>query len=72
MRQFVLLLGILSLYVLGFSQTFTIEGNAFLEGASDHSNTSITFNRIAPTPLSYILYTDVAGYFSDTIEEGIL
>jgi len=71
MNKFVLLLGFLNLYVLGFSQTYLIEGNAFLEGASDHSNITITFNRIAPTPISYIVYTDAAGYFSDTIEEGI-
>lgn len=71
MKQFVLLFGILNLYALGFSQTYLIEGNAFLEGTSDHSNIAITFNRTAPTPLSYMVFTDTAGYFSDTIEEGI-
>ena len=55
MKQFILLLGILNLYVLGFSQTYLVEGNAFLEESSDHSGISITFERTAPTPLSYIV-----------------
>ena len=71
MKQFILLFIILNLYVFGLSQMYFLEGNAFLEGAFDHSNITVTFNRTAPTPLSYILYTNASGYFSEIIEEGI-
>jgi len=57
--------------ILGFTQTCLIEGNVFLENQTNHSGVAITFNRIAPTSLTYTFYSNESGAFSNVIEDGI-
>jgi hypothetical protein len=49
----------------------TIDGNAYLEGQTDHSNIKVLFVRIAPSALKDSVYTNVSGHFSKSIATGI-
>ncbi|MCD4793812.1 MAG: T9SS type A sorting domain-containing protein [Bacteroidales bacterium] len=62
---------LLSTNLVGFSQTNLAEGYAFLENQTYHTGISVTFERQAPSSLTYTVTTDEAGYFSEDVEDGI-
>ena len=69
--------GYLNLYVaiillpaLSVAQV-TVDGYAYLENQSDHSGIQVLFERIAPSSLTYTVYTDTDGYYTNEIETGI-
>jgi len=53
------------------SQTVSVDGNAYLEGQTNHENIMILFTRTAPTALTDTAYTDTNGYFNKTVQTGI-
>lgn len=61
----------LSFNNLTFSQSSSISGSAFLEGTSDHSYIKIEFIRMAPSPLTYTIFSDSIGYYQIELENGI-
>jgi hypothetical protein len=68
----VMLLVLLSLMAQVFSATYTVDGYAYLESQTDHSGIKVDFQRVAPdNSFSYTVYTDVAGYYSQSVENGI-
>lgn len=71
MKRKTILTVITFLNLIAFSQNYLAEGNVLLEGEINHSGVSITFERIAPSSLTYNVNTNSLGDFSETIEEGI-
>ncbi len=71
MKKIILLLFFAGTISIIFAQTYNIEGNAFLENETNHSEITITLNRTAPSTITYTLTTNSSGIFSDNIEEGI-
>ncbi len=53
------------------AQTLTVDGHAYLENQTNHSNIKILFERVAPGTLFDSTYTDNTGYFNIDIEPGI-
>ena len=49
----------------------TIDGYAYLENQSEHSGIQVLFERTAPSSLTYTVYTDTDGYYTNEIETGI-
>jgi len=71
MKKIILSIVFTCIFYVLFSQTYTIDGNAFLENETNHSGINIVLNRTAPSNITYTLSTDNTGAFSETIEEGI-
>jgi len=71
MKQILFLFTIIFFNTFGFSQTYLIEGNAFLEEQTNYSEIVIIFERVAPTQLIDTVYTNNLGAFSMNVEEGV-
>ena len=54
-----------------FYDTVTVQGNAYLYGATDHSGIRVEFKCIAPIPDHYTTRTDSTGHYSKDIPTGI-
>ncbi|MBN2858307.1 MAG: hypothetical protein JXN63_07890 [Candidatus Delongbacteria bacterium] len=65
----VIMIVFLNLIAMLFSATYTVDGNAYLEGETDHTGIKVFFQRVAPdNSFSYTVYTDFAGYYSQVVD----
>lgn len=71
MNRFAIIGFITFLCYTSFGQSYFVEGFANLEYQSNHSGIKVTYNRFAPTALTYVVYTDSTGYYSEIIDEGV-
>lgn len=62
---------ILNLTTNLFAQNVVIDGHTFLENQTNHENIQIIFKRVAPTILYDTTFTDINGYYSHSILQGI-
>jgi hypothetical protein len=53
-----------------YGQTVTVDGNIFLLGESQHDSIMVAFERVAPTVMYDMAYTNPSGYFSKEINTG--
>ena len=53
------------------ADTITVDGNAFLENQTNHSNIKVVFERVAPSALWDSTYSNKDGYYSIELESGI-
>jgi hypothetical protein len=58
-------------YLKCLSQTVVVDGHAFLEGTLVYDGIQIIFERTIPSVFYDTAYTDLSGYFNDTIPTGI-
>jgi hypothetical protein len=69
--KIVILISLIFLIKLGFTQSFTVEGYAFLELQNDHSGILVRFERFAPSFLADSAFTDETGHYAIPLEQGI-
>ncbi len=65
-------IAILFLFVFSaLAQTMRVDGRVYLEGETVHDSIEVAFERTAPSPLSYTVFTNATGYYSNDIVIGI-
>jgi hypothetical protein len=69
--KFIVLIFVIFLFGNCLIAQVTIDGNAYLESQTDHSNIKVLFVRIAPTTLKDSTYTSTNGHFSISLQTGI-
>ena len=62
---------ITTLFLTTIAFAVTVDGNAFLDGQTDHSGVTITFVRTAPSSLTETATTDASGYYTAELETGV-
>jgi len=71
MKKLIILFSITILSSQILYATVTIDGYAYLENQTNHSGIEVLFERIAPSGLTYTVYTNARGYYTIEIETGI-
>ena len=70
MRSLSTLIITLIVFTKFLSAEVTIDGYAYLENQTEHTEIQVLFERTAPSVLFDTTYTDVGGYFSIELETG--
>ena len=71
MKKIIIIIGLILLGTQALWATVTVDGHAYLENQTQNDSIEVFFERIAPSALTYTVFTNASGYYTANIETGI-